>query len=113
MKMVKNRIKYSVNIDYLNEFVTIKNFIINIDQGLAKFPELVKFLKKFPRRTYEERALIYNYDLKSADKETIEKLNNYTKEINRKVKKNKITRQQLKKIIDNIYFMISGRNVFE
>jgi len=107
------RMKYKVNIDYLNEFVTIKNFIINIDQGLAKYSELINFLKKFPRRTYEERALIYNYDLKTMDKEIAKKLNEYVKEINKKTKIGKIKKQQLKKIIDNIYILISNRNAFE
>ncbi|MEK6823934.1 MAG: hypothetical protein AABY06_02760 [Nanoarchaeota archaeon] len=107
-------IEHKLNSDYMNEFTPLRLLVTGIEEKSLQFKSLTDLLKKYPLRTYEERAKIYdNYDLENADKEVIQKLDKYVKEINEKVSKNTLKLDRIKQLVDESYLTFYGEKAFK
>ncbi|MEM3116605.1 MAG: hypothetical protein QXD63_01580 [Candidatus Pacearchaeota archaeon] len=99
----------------MNEFTGLKLMLNNVDLGIMSLDEVLEQLQKEPIKTYEERAKIFNYDLRNLsviDKSVIEELSKCTNEVNEMVKKRALEKDRLKEIVDKAYLEFYGYSVF-
>jgi len=81
-------------------------------QGIKTWQDVVEYLQKLPRKTYEDRAKIYGYDLEKANKEVIRKIDEYVKEINQSSGDGTLTIERLREILDDTYMVVDNRKAF-
>ena len=105
-------LKHRLNPDCIKEFSNLKDMIDLVDGNSVTFKDFLATLKEFPRKTYQERAMMYEYSLNGERMNIVDLINYNVREINEGVKTGRIQMYRIKFLVNEIYKLAYDRKAF-